>query len=64
MKKRVISLCCVFAYFVVPVIGVTTQAFLSSQVTVVRHAINDTEYRTMPASWQARKRAPQTPVSL
>jgi hypothetical protein len=64
MKKRVISLCCVFAYFVVPVIGVAAQAYLSDQVTAVRHAINTPEYGTVPASRQAAKPAPESPVAL
>jgi ABC-type spermidine/putrescine transport system permease subunit II len=64
MKKRVISLCCVLAYVVAPVLAVAAQAFLSDQVTMVRHAINTTEYGTVPANRQAAKPAQESPVAL
>ena len=64
MKKRIIPLCCVFAYIVAPMLAVAVQAFLSDQVTAVRQAINTPDYPVVPASWQAAKPAPEKPVAL
>ncbi|MDA0661919.1 MAG: hypothetical protein O3B08_03670 [Proteobacteria bacterium] len=52
------------AYVVAPVLAVAAQAFLSDQVTMVRHAINTPVYGTVPASRQAAKPAPESPVAL